>query len=390
MSQDDRRPSYRVLTTRIIVVSGVTLFAVGVGIAVFLIWAYGGDAAADRAKLDAIKTAGTIVAGIGGAAALVLAARRQRAMEIALRQKDAEVEATERDAAERRVTDLYTRAVEQLGSEKAPVRLGGMYALERLAQNVPEQRQTIVNVLCAYLRMPYEPLAAETGGDVNGVAHQQEYERREQERQVRLTAQRILIDHLRPNDSSETFWPDIDLDLTNAKLTDCDISRCRIRTARFTRAVFTGYANFEETQFTESGGFSRANFNKDASFANAHFQGHAGFDQAWFVQNANFGGTQFDGAGSFKRTHFQGRTDFGKAGFVDFAYFEKCEFVTAIFEHARFGAGMSFERAKFTGKSVSTARACGWIFWPIKSTRTEQRSLPQNLRRRTPRASGVI
>jgi hypothetical protein len=60
------------------------------------------------------------------------------------------------DAIER-VTDLYTKAADQLGSEKAPVRLAGMYALERLAQSTPEQRQTIVNVLCAYLRMPYAP-----------------------------------------------------------------------------------------------------------------------------------------------------------------------------------------------------------------------------------------
>jgi hypothetical protein len=43
------------------------------------------------------------------------------------------------------------------GSDKAPVRLAGLYALERLAQNNEYQRQTIVNVVCAYLRMPYQP-----------------------------------------------------------------------------------------------------------------------------------------------------------------------------------------------------------------------------------------
>lgn len=64
------------------------------------------------------------------------------------------------DASERRVTELYTRAADQLGSDKAPVRLAGLYALERLGQSNPGQRQTIVDVLCAYLRMPYEPPAA--------------------------------------------------------------------------------------------------------------------------------------------------------------------------------------------------------------------------------------
>jgi hypothetical protein len=53
------------------------------------------------------------------------------------------------------VTELYTKAADQLGSDKAPVRLAGLYALERLAQDNPSQRQTIVNVICAYLQMPY-------------------------------------------------------------------------------------------------------------------------------------------------------------------------------------------------------------------------------------------
>ena len=51
--------------------------------------------------------------------------------------------------------ELYAKAVEQLGHEKAPVRLGALYSLERLAQDKPERRQTIVNVICAYLRMPF-------------------------------------------------------------------------------------------------------------------------------------------------------------------------------------------------------------------------------------------
>ncbi|MEU3767893.1 hypothetical protein AB0E55_22815 [Amycolatopsis keratiniphila] len=54
--------------------------------------------------------------------------------------------------------ELYTKAVEQLGSEKTPVQLGGLYALERLAQDNESQRQTIVSVICAYLRMPYQLL----------------------------------------------------------------------------------------------------------------------------------------------------------------------------------------------------------------------------------------
>ena len=62
---------------------------VGVGATVWLLLAYtGGNADTNRVQLDAIRTAGTIVVGTGGAAALLLAARRQRSTEIALQQTD--------------------------------------------------------------------------------------------------------------------------------------------------------------------------------------------------------------------------------------------------------------------------------------------------------------
>ena len=49
------------------------------------------------------------------------------------------------------------QAADQLGSDQAPVRLAGLYALERLAHSTVEHRQTMVDVICAYLRMPYTP-----------------------------------------------------------------------------------------------------------------------------------------------------------------------------------------------------------------------------------------
>jgi len=108
-------------------------------------------------QLDAIRTASAITVAAGGAVALLLAARRQRSTEETLEHQRETLEhqrevaqAIERDAAEQRIIELYARAVDQLGAEKAPVRLGGLHALERLAQNNPVQRQTIVDVICAY------------------------------------------------------------------------------------------------------------------------------------------------------------------------------------------------------------------------------------------------
>jgi hypothetical protein len=48
----------------------------------------------------------------------------------------------------------YHDAAEQLGHEQAPVRLAGVYAMARLADDWVDQRQSCIDVLCAYLRMP--------------------------------------------------------------------------------------------------------------------------------------------------------------------------------------------------------------------------------------------
>ncbi|WP_461170185.1 pentapeptide repeat-containing protein [Arthrobacter sp. Z1-15] len=50
-------------------------------------------------------------------------------------------------------TDRYTAAVAQLGAESSvSIRLGGIYSLERIAQDSPRDRQTVLDLLCAYLR----------------------------------------------------------------------------------------------------------------------------------------------------------------------------------------------------------------------------------------------
>ena len=50
------------------------------------------------------------------------------------------------------VTDRYTKAIEQLGSERLDVRLGAIYALERIMIDSRRDHPTIVEVLAAYVR----------------------------------------------------------------------------------------------------------------------------------------------------------------------------------------------------------------------------------------------
>jgi hypothetical protein len=57
-----------------------------------------------------------------------------------------------RIAREGQITDRFTRAIDQLGSEKLDVRLGGIYGLERLAMSSPADRPSIPPILGAFVR----------------------------------------------------------------------------------------------------------------------------------------------------------------------------------------------------------------------------------------------
>ncbi|MEV5451195.1 pentapeptide repeat-containing protein [Streptomyces sp. NPDC052535] len=54
---------------------------------------------------------------------------------------------------EGQITDRYTAAVSNLGADKMDVRLGGVYALERIMQDSPRDHSTIANVLATYIRL---------------------------------------------------------------------------------------------------------------------------------------------------------------------------------------------------------------------------------------------
>jgi Pentapeptide repeats (8 copies) len=53
---------------------------------------------------------------------------------------------------EGQVTDRFTRAIEQLGAEKLDVRIGGIYALERIARDSSRDHPVVMEVLAAFVR----------------------------------------------------------------------------------------------------------------------------------------------------------------------------------------------------------------------------------------------
>jgi hypothetical protein len=50
------------------------------------------------------------------------------------------------------ITDRYNAAITNLGSPSVDVRLGGIYALQRIMQDSPRDQPAIIAVLCAFVR----------------------------------------------------------------------------------------------------------------------------------------------------------------------------------------------------------------------------------------------
>jgi uncharacterized protein YjbI with pentapeptide repeats len=129
------------------------------------------------------------------------------------------------------ITDRYNAAITNLGSRSIDIRLGGIYALQRLMQDSPRDQPTIVAVLCAFVR------------DRSMPAQKPQIFRLATDIQAAVT---VVGTRNRANDGRATV---VDLDqaqlargrfdhdnLTRAVLTGADLTGARLVYANLTRA----------------------------------------------------------------------------------------------------------------------------------------------------------
>ena len=93
-------------------------------------------------------TIAQIVGGLFLFLSVVFGWRQIQATDETVRQAQEGLRLTE----EGQITERFTRAVEQLGSDKTEVRLGGIYALERIARDSERDRETSFQVISAFVR----------------------------------------------------------------------------------------------------------------------------------------------------------------------------------------------------------------------------------------------
>lgn len=234
-------------------------------------------------KSEAIKTGGLAGGAVIALYALWLNDRRRRTDEARqVIEKDRQLLEDQRAEHDRsRVADeRFARAIELLGHETTQVRVGAMHALAGLARSRAEYTQTVLDILCAYLRRPYAQDEAEL--------------------EVRLTSQRLIAELL-PHVSDEGA-PLYDLNLTKAHLEYFDLSYRQVGdlVARVARLVESNafhhmkiHGDLYLTEATSSGRFF---------MHHSEISGRAWFSRFKAEDVAVFTGTKFLGETKFDRS----------------------------------------------------------------------------------------
>jgi len=155
---------------------------------IVVVWALDGNIAPapneSTKKKDLIQALGLIMAGVAGAIGIYFTWRGQRLAQRAQEETrrstqeqlsnaqeqltltrqsqeqnqqatQAQLENTQEELRlnrEGQITERFTRAIDQLGNESLEIRLGGIYALERLARESEKDHWPIMEVLTAYVR----------------------------------------------------------------------------------------------------------------------------------------------------------------------------------------------------------------------------------------------
>jgi uncharacterized protein YjbI with pentapeptide repeats len=323
----------------------VVFWAGGISIALALILGFiiGGGASWYAANAPAIAPLLTLVAGVSVAA-------------VALIRHFAQTDADR----QRRITESFSKAVEQLGSDKLEVRLGGIYSLERISKESPDDYWTVMENLTAFVRERSRRNEVErtshdleqrvsrrayflwlrssrrTGALARNAVEFWEQALKDEERGEPPVSDiaAVLTVILRRKDRQREAANNWCLDLSGAILKRANLAGCHLAGANLQGARFDGAA----MQGARLDG---------ANMLSAYFDG-ASLSEA-HLEGANLGFAHLEGA-SLDRAHMK------QANF-QFSYLKGATFRGAQLDEA------NFFKAQFEGASLDNAHLVGTILF---------------------------
>ena len=127
----------------------------------------------------------------------------------------------------RLITERFTRSIEQLGNKEETIRIGGIYALERIANDSPRDGWTIMEVLSSFVRGKQSV----KGQDLDGLPT------------IRTDSQAALTVINRRQTELETVNQYLDLSLSNlteANLVGANLDRAKLNNSALLKADLRG------------------------------------------------------------------------------------------------------------------------------------------------------
>ena len=239
----------------------------------------------------------------------------------------------EKHNAERR--ERYTKAVEQLGSKEAPVRIGGVYTLVGLVdewlldENLDytekvREGQVIINSLCAYIRSSfalafhYDELTQESP-TAEGL-----YKNREQdfyidkaefksEADIRLSIIKEIHDRLQsPKINTPGAWSDFEYDFSGSTF---------FYPIDFTRSYYTKPVNFSGSTYQDEVRFGGSTYQGGADFSGSIYRRWADFLSSTYQSQANFAGSTYQNKAVFSSSTYQDGANFSGSTYLSEAVF---------------------------------------------------------------------
>jgi len=286
--------------------------------------------------------------------------------------------------AERR--ERYTKAVEQLGDEKAPVRMGGVYTLVGLVDEWLEEKslsdderfkegQVIINNLCAYIRSPftltsYYDELSEDAPSLEGSYKDKKEEFYvdkailDSEADVRLSIIKEIHDRIQvPDKNTPGAWSDFEYDFSGSTFFySVDLTKSYYaKPINFSGSTYKGRANFSRSTYKDVADFTDSTYQAWASFTDSTYKDVADFRDSTYQGRAEFTNSTYQAWAYFTDSTYKGWADFrgstyqGGANFTDSTYKSGANFTDstyksgANFTDSTYKSGADFSGSTYQG-----------------------------------------
>ena len=290
----------------------------------------------------------SILLATGGLLAILTLGETRRKNDIDKRKNKQEKKKNDKDhrrqvRAERR--ERYAKAVEQLGDEKAPIRMGGVYTLVGLVDEWLEDKslsddqrlkegQVIINNLCAYIRSPFtlasyydelskpspKPKGIYKGKKEKFYADKSTLD---SEADVRLSIIKEIHDRLQGSSKNTPgVWSDFEYDFSGSVFFyPVDLTKSYYKNPAifnnshyYKKVYFSGSIYNSQVSFRESIYKQKVTFSSSKS--RSIYKGEADFSGSKYHREADFSGSEYHREADFRGSIYKKKVTFSNPDII--------------------------------------------------------------------------